>query len=124
MTKFKEVAHLYKGVPMLTEMGIFPLICYHDGQWMLDAIAYGANAVEQNIKPILFPLSDMSYEEKIKLFGIRNQFKIDEGKFDFDSEFHKLSPSGVRYLLSLHFDLFGLIESGEAIDSTTFIQNA
>ena len=35
--KFKEVAHLYKGVPMQTAMGVLPLICYHDGQWMLDA---------------------------------------------------------------------------------------
>ncbi len=52
--KFKEVAHLYKGVPMQTAMGVFPLICYHDGQWMLDTIAYGANAVEHDIKPILF----------------------------------------------------------------------
>lgn len=122
MTKFKEVAHLYKGVPMLTEMGIFHLICYHDGQWMLDTIAYGANAVEQNIKPIIHPLSGMTYEEKINLFGIRNKFSIDEGTFDFDAEFHRLSPSGVRYLLSKHFDLFGLIQSGEAIDSTTIKQ--
>lgn len=116
--KFKEVAHLYKGVPMQTEMGVFPLICYHDGQWMLDTIAYGANAVEQDIKPILRSLSDVTYHEKIELFGIRSKFAIDAGLFDFNKEYSRLSAGGVRYLLSKHVDLFGLIESGEALDAT------
>jgi hypothetical protein len=32
---------------------------------------------------------------------------------------HGQKPESLRYLLSNHFDLFGLIEEGLAIDSTT-----
>lgn len=106
--KFKEVAHLYKGVPMQTEMGVFPLICYHDGQWMLDTIAYGANAVEQDIRPILRPLSDISSHEKMASFRFLTK--------DLDTWVG--GAKRTQYLLSKHFDLFGLIESGEALDST------
>lgn len=107
--KFKDVAHLYKGVPMKTEMGIFTLICYHDGQWILDTISYGANAVEQNIKPILRLLSDMKRDERSAYFEKQDSVIGSDMK----------EAVGTYYLLSKHFDLFGLIESGEAIDSTT-----
>lgn len=60
---FKDVAHLYKGVMMRTQMGDFPLMMYHDGNWWLDTIAYGLNAVEQDIKPLLRPLDSMTEEE-------------------------------------------------------------
>jgi len=62
-----------------------------------------------NCKPILRPLSDMTEEEK-KLFGI---IKIEERSFSIETHFESF-----RLLLSKHFDLFGLIEAGLAIDKT------
>lgn len=38
---------------------------------------------------------------------------------DTNSAFVKIKPTLFAYLLKKHFDLFGLIDSGEAIDSTT-----
>ena len=63
-TQFKDVAHLYKGVIMKTAMGNYPLIAYHNGEWLLDCIEYGQNAVEQDIKPYLNRLPDITEEHK------------------------------------------------------------
>jgi hypothetical protein len=59
------------------------------------------------IKPILRPLSDMTGEEKSQS-GI-----IYKGSGVLETHFESM-----RYLLSKHFDLFGLIEAGLAIDKT------
>jgi len=58
----------------------------------------------QEYKPILRPLSDMTEEEKIE---VRKFDKVELPHFEL-----------TRYLLSKHFDLFGLIEAGLAIEKT------
>lgn len=90
------------------------------------------------IKPILRPLSDMTEEELIEQ---ENIFKIYEPDFEVTPDmrknaWEKIKNDGImavefsednnplmvfelfRYFLSKHFDLFGLIESGLAIDKT------
>lgn len=66
------------------------------------------------IKPILRPLSDITEGEKMDL---RSHF------LEMDNPYNTGDPpwhfEQTRYLLSKHFDLFGLIESGLAIDKNT-----
>lgn len=110
--KFKDVAHLYKGVMMKTELGIFPLVCYHKGDWWLDTIHYGAKAVEQDIKPILRRLSDITDDEIQQCEGITYDYGI----------FEYVGPLS-SYLLSRGFDMHNLIDLGEAIDAETLTPN-
>ena len=65
---------------------------------------------DELIKPILRPLSDMTEDEKNNLSW---EWKVD---YDFKPIFR---PDQFLFLLSKNFDLFGLIESGLAIDITT-----
>lgn len=60
---------------------------------------------DEHIKPILRPLSDMNKEEKARWRLMVNSYQS--------------YASTVKYFLDKHFDLFGLIESGLAIDATT-----
>lgn len=76
---------------------------------------YFNNAEE--IKPLLRPLSDMTEDERER-FGWQ-----DESEFRYLSDAHQVMKNyyyGWQFidLLKLHFDLFGLIESGLAIDKT------
>lgn len=98
------------------------------------------------VKPILRPLSDMSNVEAHTLYSkyFGKDFALDFSGDTGSANFHPKqvrvkSEHGLRiingddyetgdfmkvagivpYLLSKHFDLFGLIESGRAIDSTT-----
>lgn len=111
MTKFKDVAHLYLGCECRVEAfgGIFieqmrgikhgqPLI----GGKAIDLYAY------KNFKPLLRPLSDMTDEEAEFAYHAYHDEKT----------LHLGCVKKTVYLLSRGFDLFGLIESGEAIDKT------
>jgi len=60
-------------------------------------------------KPILRPLSDMTDEESNVTKWIKYS---DTGEIRYP-------PETFVFLLSKHFDLFGLIEAGLAIDKTT-----
>lgn len=89
----------------------------------------------QEAKPILRPLSDMSEEEKILvyLWEYPNYKSGELIKNDSDEDFfvvknengmkvyinqHHFSAETTRKLLKAGFDLFGLIESGIALDKT------
>lgn len=91
---------------------------------------------EDEIKPILLPLSEFFNQEYINVFetgmtysywledklGIRFEIN-DNGTFQFYVEDDSLSVLGtmnaLRFLYSNHFDVCGLIEKGLAIDKTT-----
>lgn len=118
MKKFKEVANLYKGVLMRTEAGDFPLILFHNGEWLLETEAYGHGAVEQNIKPLLRPLRSMTEGEMQDLIKSGHIIYRGEPIEDFAKLWSYYHPETFAYLLSHSFDLFNLIESGEAIDKT------
>lgn len=94
---------------------------------------------QDDIKPILRPLSDMSEEEKIMLCCLNMPNGWQPGHiyetndddiaamriFDYQGDYKSLyipkkriSPNNFLWLLSKHFDLFGLIEAGLALDAT------
>lgn len=65
---------------------------------------------------ILRPLSSMTEEE---------QFESTEALYEslkWTRDTVLVYASKIKYLLALHFDLFGLIEAGLAIDATTLNQ--
>jgi hypothetical protein len=73
------------------------------------------------IKPILRPLSDLSNKKQIAEFYM--SFK-EHLKRIYPSETNGLNPAtwsrrSVEWLLENHFDVFGLIENGLAIDKNT-----
>jgi hypothetical protein len=75
----------------------------------------------KNIKPILRPLSSMTEEEMKECGNLDYDFSDEPELNQWDwREFDTLiSANQFHYLLSRHFDLFGLIEAGLAIDKTT-----
>ena len=106
----------------------------HVGQIVvIDSILLAS--VEQGlyeVKPILRPLSDMTEDEARSVWGKCYGDDFGDGECLLhliatvdsdernDSEFDVLLgyPDGWRYLRSRHFDLFGWIEAGLAIDKT------
>jgi len=74
------------------------------------------NTSIKNISPILRPLSSMTIDEK----KANKDFMAIGEKFDLHF-FEEIVDAAKYYhwLLSKHFDLFGLIEDGLAIDATT-----
>lgn len=93
---------------------------------------------EFDLKPILRPLSSMTEKETTEIVLLNRMVKNTLTSVLFDCKFtiKYLTPNGFNpqggeidlrqnnpqtfaYLLSVHFDLFGLIESGQAIDATT-----
>ena len=70
-------------------------------------------------KPILRPLSDLKLSEwKSKVFKLQNKYNDSTLLFcDFDRK--ELSVWEYDFLLRNHFDVFGLIEKGLAIDINT-----
>ena len=67
-------------------------------------------------KPILRPLSDMTEEEE-KYVGLGLKAGIANASMLKSRYFHSMTPKVFYYLLSKHFDLFGLIESGFAVNA-------
>lgn len=72
--------------------------------------------LEFDLKPILHPLSDMTEEEGKEYVALGFGGMIDQrgGKLIYQT----FTPPCFLWLLSKHFDLFGLIDSGLAIDKT------
>ena len=75
-----------------------------------------------DVTPILRPLSDMTEEEALawaEFFG-GHSVALDEGPITFFRRYYSdyCSAESVLYLLSRHFDLFGWIPTGLAIDKT------
>lgn len=72
-----------------------------------------------SVKPILRKLDSMTEEEYEEYKNIG----IEESKENWKYQYTIESSRKMVYLLSRHFDLFNLIESGQAIDATTLTQN-
>jgi hypothetical protein len=71
------------------------------------------------LKPILRPLSDMSDEENLEFGGLWAFAETYIPDIEDTHDPYEIEPEAFRFLLSEHFDLFGLIEAGLAIDKTT-----
>lgn len=66
------------------------------------------------VKPILRPLSDMTDEEI-------NEYKVLKPEYTSITDkktLIKVDARSIKYLVSKHFDIFGWIEKGLAIDKT------
>lgn len=128
MKEIKDYLHLYLGCQVLiVSNGITNKLVVsskNHNQEISLAVACGLN-----VKPILRPLSSMTGEEF-------NEFKVlcdnDFSKMvviesvSKDGDFTRLchQATSQAYMLSKHFDLFGLIELGLAIDATNAVAAA
>jgi hypothetical protein len=76
-------------------------------------------------KPILRPLRDMTKAEMEECGNMIYDFSDDEelNKWEWQNFEIGLAPEQFKWLLDRHFDLFGLIEAGAALDKTTLKQN-
>ena len=129
MKELKDYLHLYLGCECKTPWGILRLTRFDIKDkykaWFTtgfkenEKILYangciGKSFQTSSIKLILRPLSDMTEGEKSGLkLNLSQENNIDNPNavmWEFEQ---------VRILLSKHFDLFGLIEAGLAIDKTT-----
>lgn len=107
--KFKNVAHLY--------LKVWGIVTgaenkEENGEWILTAQRLENFLRNQlKFKPILRRLDSMTEEECYELEMLGHELVLNSvGSNEFYAE-------RTHYLLSKHFDLFGLIESGEAIDA-------
>jgi hypothetical protein len=108
--QLKDYLHLYLGCQIrfhsnLTgTWGIWNKMTYSDIELAVAHIGFGEKCQIQ-----LRPLSDMTEEEMLE---------VDIDIPNISSEYEKLTPKAFTQLLQWGFDLFGLIESGLAIDKT------
>lgn len=117
--KLSDYLHLYLGCEAIETLHDHKCIIHEvrkDGKCYVLGDALFSDLLDVNyIKPILRPLSDMTEEERREMMREKHQY--DTG----NPRSHELTNHARRILwaISKHFDLFGLIESGLAIDSTT-----
>jgi hypothetical protein len=138
--QLKDVAQLYVGcdckhVGLLTDIFQMTAVQSDSDQVVIrnhKDRRRGQHTSVSNIKPILRPLSDMTEEEKHEFKELCNLEKE-----DLDCLTYKPSPldgnitlgtahltnilqwaQGVNYLLKQKFDLFGLIDSNQALEKT------
>lgn len=120
--QISDYLHLYLGCEVMTPAGQGKLFqCSYELE--MAGIVYGIMGPDfeewvkhEDIKPILRPLSDMTEEE-----GIDAEKEWNNGRRLGESISQALNIANafrIKHLLSKHFDLFGLIESGLAIDKT------
>jgi len=109
-TQAAEVVHLYLGCKLL----------YKDSESVADFIYCDQFTKDRmsNFKLILRPLSSMTNEEDKECHNIMlGEF---EEKVQKQSIVH-YEAEKIKYLLSKGFDLFGLIEGGQAINGGTIV---
>lgn len=131
--KFKDVAHLYIGCTCEVEAFGRTFVEHIQGikygRLLIGGKAIDLNSYD-NYKPILRPITDMTEAEGEELLKVAQEGwdAIAKGEaIHLDLEvphtrkrFAYLSQQfcEMTYMTSKGFDLFGLIESGEAIDAT------
>jgi len=130
MKDIKDYLHLYLGCQVQFEFTtIVKRIELREGKMISinqNGMAYELDVITDNgashsvllrsVKPILRPLSSMTDGEATLL----GKYDLDElESFIYDMEgCNQYSPKDLLFLLSKHFDFFGLIEDGLAIDAT------
>lgn len=114
MIQFKEVAHLYVGCKIHTKDGVSTFHAYNNHALTNHITSYDSDGLDypvDEVKPILRPLSDMTKEERQCHLNKPNET---------ESPLAAVHDAYMTaYLLSCRFDLFGLIESRQAIYATT-----
>lgn len=124
MKELKDYLHLYLGCRIKSKGGNFGdlVSVSNDG---MSIVVYDKDKIHDPrglcvnsdwLLPILRPLSDMTGEEREEIKNVLPLGKKHDLHFFEDI---KDAAKVFSWLLSKHFDLFGLIESGLAIDKTT-----
>lgn len=112
--KFKDVQHLYLGCEMRKDGAGY--------SWQLLTIDYLEDI--EGSKPVLYSMSSMTdrqKEEYSKISAVtrssngENMLPVIPSGRNLNHFLNKSDPYLIVYLLSQYFDIFGLIESGEAI---------
>jgi hypothetical protein len=107
-TELKDVIHFYWGQECER---------WHV-QYLKGSNAYRSKidveAIRELAKPILRPLSSMTEEEARELF--KHQYGDEKYNRTMLRFAFQYSPDAFRYLLSKGFDLFSLIENGQALE--------
>ena len=95
----KDYLHLY--------LGCEAMLTFKNGN--IEKVTITTLPVEkpERFKPILRPLSDMTAEEMLECSSLKTMGTL-----------FQIMGETTKYLLSKHFDLFGLIEAGLALDKT------
>ena len=93
---------------------IYDAICYTDFFGDEDSIYI------EYFKPYLFPLSSMTEEQKKKYNWLKHSVFVCHYEYGDVAEEIELydSPESFEYLIENHFDYYGLIPKGLAIDAT------
>jgi len=113
-----ELKHLAGYLPYELKIQRFDGIIFN----VTDSIYNLPNALLINFKPILRPLSDLTKDEFYSLWSHENDYESIEqcSKLDCES-FLKINFSLYFWneIYENHFDIYGLIEKGLAIDINT-----
>lgn len=131
MIKLKDVIHLYIGCsvqfnePDDTENELIGVVIHECHLHNKTHNMYGSCDISK-LKPVLRPLSDMNDTECDEVGCDIQDGEYDKGTITSDciiaGTYHVKSIRGsaeaIMWLLRNHFDIFGLIESGQAIDAT------
>lgn len=116
MKDLKDYLHLYLGCecvakyPYNGEKERRMTIIAPNLHELLDEVEY--------CKPILRPLSDITEKEQDEIWYSEEPMGVAELNAGTIRRKVVLCPNRIKYLLSKGFDLFGLIQSGLAIDAT------
>lgn len=109
-TSFKDIQHLYLGCKCKCEKGtmIYTLSSIDRKGMALFSDSFGNEMwlSPDKWKPLLRKLDSMTEEERGEFYSLNNTHHNKE----------QCEARNTFYLLSKHFDLFNLIESGEALD--------
>lgn len=119
-TEFKNVAHLYLGVyGEVDNLFTARMIAIHTNGNIQTDIAKGSQDrwEYERFKPILRPLLDMTFEEREKI-GYQEDDRFIELWKDGQISKNTFCCWMFPIILGMHIDLFGLINSGQAIDAT------
>jgi len=107
MKQIEDYLHLYIGCEAVTVLTKPEIVDGH----MIDLVRNGY----YHAKPVLRPLSSMSQDEADEFHGVN--VKLQHYVFYLNTREY-WNPKEFKWLLSKHFDLFGLIEAGLAVALT------
>lgn len=123
-TTFKDVAHLYLGCKIKTAEGVGTFEALYTGgdEPIISFDLIRAHLKFNQVRPILRPLSSISENEISNYLDIEGSATAITN-LDREIQSRAYSPKSLVYLLSRRFDLFGLIDSGEAINANSLKEN-
>jgi len=133
--QFKDVAHLYLGCTVKTHPNFRPNIKERiEGKQGFAILTENLLADEADgtfpfkSKPLLYPLSAMTEEQVVECYEVVHNCKPVDSIADTAEyiEAHLNDECAAKtwiWACNNHLDIFGLIESGEAIDVTTLEVN-